>query len=312
MTRAVVTARGKSRPADRVFSGSTTTAGVLILVALAAVAVFLVAQSIPAFTADPADIKGSPSSFWAYVGPLAFGTVWAALLALIIAFPISMGIALFISHYAPRRIAQALGYVIDLLAAVPSVVFGLWGIKVLAPIVTPFYGWLVDNFGWLPFFAGDVSGTGRTILTVAIVLAVMIIPIITALSREIFLQTPVLHEEAALALGATRLEMIQMAVIPFGRAGVVSASMLGLGRALGETMVVAMVLSPAALVSFVLTSSANPSTIAGNIALNFPEAHGVGVNVLIATGLILFVITLIINSVARVIVNRRKAFSGAN
>jgi len=312
MTRAVVSARVKSRPADRVFSGSTTTAGVLILVALAAVAVFLVAQSIPAFMADPADIKGSPSSFWAYVGPLAFGTVWAALLALLIAFPISMGIALFISHYAPRRIAQALGYIIDLLAAVPSVVFGLWGIKVLAPMVTPFYGWLVDNFGWLPFFAGDVSGTGRTILTVAIVLAVMIIPIITALSREIFLQTPVLHEEAALALGATRLEMIQMAVIPFGRAGVVSASMLGLGRALGETMVVAMVLSPAALISFVLTSSANPSTIAGNIALNFPEAHGVGVNVLIATGLILFVITLIINSVARVIVNRRKAFSGAN
>jgi len=312
MTRAVVSARVKSRPADRVFSGSTTAAGVLILVALAAVAVFLVAQSIPAFMADPEDIKGSPSSFWAYVGPLAFGTVWAALLALIIAFPISMGIALFISHYAPRRIAQALGYIIDLLAAVPSVVFGLWGIKVLAPMVTPFYGWLVDNFGWLPFFSGDVSGTGRTILTVAIVLAVMIIPIITALSREIFLQTPVLHEEAALALGATRLEMIQMAVIPFGRAGVVSASMLGLGRALGETMVVAMVLSPAALVSFVLTSSANPSTIAGNIALNFPEAHGVGVNVLIATGLILFVITLIINSVARVIVNRRKAFSGAN
>ena len=312
MTRAVVSARVKSRPADRVFSGSTTAAGVLILVALAAVAVFLVAQSIPAFMADPEDIKGSPSSFWAYVGPLAFGTVWAALLALLIAFPISMGIALFISHYAPRRIAQALGYIIDLLAAVPSVVFGLWGIKVLAPMVTPFYGWLVDNFGWLPFFAGDVSGTGRTILTVAIVLAVMIIPIITALSREIFLQTPVLHEEAALALGATRLEMIQMAVIPFGRAGVVSASMLGLGRALGETMVVAMVLSPAALVSFVLTSSANPSTIAGNIALNFPEAHGVGVNVLIATGLILFVITLIINSVARVIVNRRKAFSGAN
>jgi phosphate transport system permease protein len=313
MTRATAApARAKLRPADRIFSGSTTVAGVLILVALAAVAIFLIAQSIPALVADPAEIKGSPSSFWAYVGPLAFGTIWAALLALLMAFPISMGIALFISHYAPRRIAQALGYIIDLLAAVPSVVFGLWGIKVLAPLVTPFYGWLVDNLGWFPLFAGDVSGTGRTILTVAIVLAVMIIPIITALSREVFLQTPVLHEEAALALGATRLEMIQMAVIPFGRAGVVSAAMLGLGRALGETMVVAMVLSPAAVVSFVLTSSTNPSTIAGNIALNFPEAHGVGVNALIATGLILFVITLLINSVARVIVNRRKAFSGAN
>ncbi|PRY67708.1 phosphate ABC transporter membrane protein 1 (PhoT family) [Glaciihabitans tibetensis] len=311
-TTATPPLRAKVRRADRVFSTSTVVAGILILVALAAVAVFLIAQSIPALLADPSELKGSPSSFWAYVGPLAFGTVWAAFLALLIAFPISIGIALFISHYAPRRVAQGLGYVIDLLAAVPSVVFGLWGIKVLAPMVTPFYGWLVDNFGWFPLFAGSVSGTGKTILTVAIVLAVMIIPIITALSREIFLQTPVLHEEAALALGATRLEMIQMAVLPFGRAGIVSAAMLGLGRALGETMVVAMVLSPAPVISFVLTGSANPSTIAGNIALNFPEAHGIEINALIATGLILFAITLVINSVARVIVNRRKAFSGAN
>jgi phosphate transport system permease protein len=228
------------------------------------------------------------------------------------ALPLSLGIALFISHYAPRRVAQGLGYVIDLLAAVPSVVFGLWGIKVLAPAVTPLYGWLVDNLGWIPLFAPPVSGTGRTILTVAIVLAVMIIPIITAITREVFLQTPVLHEEAALALGATRWEMIQMAVLPFGRPGIISAAMLGLGRALGETMVVAMVLSPAALITIVLTGSQNPSTIAGNIALNFPEAHGVGVNALIATGLILFVITLVINSIARFVINRRKAFSGAN
>ena len=312
MSTTTTAPRAKVRRADRVFSTSTLVAGILILVALAAVAIFLVAESIPALTADPADLKGAPSSFWAYVGPLAFGTVWAAALALLLAFPISMGIALFISHYAPRKVAQGLGYVIDLLAAVPSVVFGLWGIKVLAPLVSPFYGWLVDNFNWVPFFAGQVSGTGKTILTVAIVLAVMIIPIITALSREIFLQTPGLHEEAALALGATRFEMIQMAVLPFGRAGIVSAAMLGLGRALGETMVVAMVLSPAAVISFVLTGSENPSTIAGNIALNFPEAHGVDVNALIATGLILFVITLVINSIARVIVNRRKAFSGAN
>ncbi len=300
------------RRSDGIFRGVTIVAGSLILAMLAAVAVFLLAQSIPAFLVDPAELRGSPSSFWAYVGPLAFGTVWAALLALIMAVPLSIGIALFISHYAPRRIAQALGYVIDLLAAVPSVVFGLWGITVLAPAVTPLYTWLTDNLGWLPFFTPPVSGTGRTILTVAIVLAVMIIPIITALSREVFLQTPVLHQEAALALGATRWEMIRMAVLPFGRAGVISASMLGLGRALGETMVVAMVLSPATIITFVLTGSQNPSTIAGNIALNFPEAHGVGVNALIATGLILFVITLAINSVARYLINRRSAFSGAN
>jgi phosphate transport system permease protein len=301
-----------TRRSDGIFRGVTIVAGALILAALAAVAVFLVAQSIPALVVDPAELKGSPSSFWEFVAPLAFGTVWAALLALIMAVPLSIGIALFISHYAPRRIAQALGYVVDLLAAVPSVVFGLWGITVLAPSVTPFYAWLTENLGWMPFFTPTVSGTGRTILTVAIVLAVMIIPIITAICREIFLQTPVLHQEAALALGATRWEMIRMAVLPFGRAGMISASMLGLGRALGETMVVAMVLSPALVISFVLTGSQNPSTIAGNIALNFPEAHGVGVNALIATGLILFIITLVINSIARYVINRRSAFSGAN
>jgi phosphate transport system permease protein len=312
MTTARVSPRAKLRLGDRVFSTSTVTAGIIILVALAAVAIFLIAQSIPALMADPSELKGSPSSFWEFVAPLAFGTVWAAFLALLMALPISIGIALFISHYAPRRVAQTLGYIIDLLAAVPSVVFGLWGIKVLAPAVTPLYNWLVDNFGWFPLFAPPVSGTGRTVLTVAIVLAVMIIPIITAVTREVFLQTPVLHEEAALALGATRWEMIQMAVLPFGRPGMISAAMLGLGRALGETMVVAMVLSPALVISFVLTSSTNSPTIAGNIALNFPEAHGVGVNALIATGLILFAITFVINSIARVVINRRKAFSGAN
>ncbi|MEO6942486.1 MAG: phosphate ABC transporter permease subunit PstC [Terrimesophilobacter sp.] len=302
----------KTRPGDRIFASSTLAAGIIILAALAAVAVFLIAQSIPALVANPAKLPTAPSSFWEYVAPLAFGTVWAAALALIMALPLSLGIALFISHYAPRKVAQTLGYIIDLLAAVPSVVFGLWGIKVLAPFVQPFYAWLVDNLGWIPLFSAPVSGTGRTILTVAIVLAVMILPIITAVCREVFLQTPVLHEEAALALGATRWEMIRTAVLPFGMPGIISACMLGLGRALGETMVVAMVLSPALVINFVLTGSANPPTIAGNIALNFPEAHGVGVNALIATGLILFVITLLVNSAARVFINRRKAFSGAN
>lgn len=304
-------AKSPSRLGDKIFSRSSLVAGSLILAVLAAVAIFLIAQSIPAFVADPADV-GEGQGFWLYVGPLVFGTVWAAALALVIALPFSIGIALFISHFAPRRLAQGLGYVIDLLAAVPSVVFGLWGITVLAPAVQPFYTWLVDNLGWFPLFAGPVSGTGRTILTVAIVLAVMILPIITALSREIFLQTPRLHEEAALALGATRWEMIRIAVLPFGRPGIISATMLGLGRALGETMAVAMVLSPSVLISFALLQSQNPTTIAANIALNFPEAHDLGVNVLIATGLILFLITLLVNSLARMVINRRKAFSGAN
>jgi phosphate transport system permease protein len=310
--RIVVTLKAKQRLGDVIFSRASRISGIIILVILAAVAVFLTAQSIPAFFADPADLIGSPESLFEYVWPLVFGTLWSATLALLLALPLAVGIALFISHYAPRRLAQILGYVVDLLAAVPSVVFGLWGIGVLAPAVLPAFRWLTDNLGWIPLFAGPVSGTGRTILTAGIVLGVMILPVMTAICREIFIQTPVLHEEAALALGATRWEMITMAVLPFGRPGIISGAMLGLGRALGETMAVAMVLSATGIVTLNLVSSSNPSTIAANIALSFPEAYGVNVNLLIATGLILFIITLIVNSIARYIVNRRKDFSGAN
>ncbi|NUT57626.1 MAG: phosphate ABC transporter permease subunit PstC [Agromyces sp.] len=312
MSTAPTAIKAKQRPGDRVFSGSAVFAGSMILVTLAAVAIFLIVQSIPALVADHEDASILPDNFWSYVGPLVFGTVWAAALALLFAVPISIGIALFISHYAPRRLASVLGYIVDLLAAVPSVVFGLWGIGVLAPAVQPIYSWLVDNLGWFPLFAGPVSGTGRTILTAALVLAVMVLPIMTAICREVFLQTPVLHEEAALALGATRWEMIRTAVLPFGRSGIVSASVLGLGRALGETMAVAMVLSATGAVTFQLLTSVNPTTIAANIALSFPEAYGMNVNVLIATGLILFVVTFIVNAIARWIVSRRKEFSGAN
>lgn len=304
--------RAKQRLGDIVFSRAALISGSAILLILALVAIFLVAQSIPAVVANPDDFVGKPASLWDYVWPLVFGTLWSATLALVMTLPLAIGIALFISHYAPRRLAQLLGYIIDLLAAVPSVVYGLWGIGVLAPAVLPAYQWLTENLGWIPFFAGPVSGTGRTILTAAIVLGVMILPVMTAICREIFIQTPVLHEEAALALGATRWEMITMAVLPFGRPGIISGAMLGLGRALGETMAVAMVLSPQAIITFALLQSANPNTIAANIALSFPESYGVNVNLLIFTGLVLFLITLAVNSIARYIVNRRKDFSGAN
>ncbi len=194
---------------------------------------------------------------------------------------------------------------IDLLAAVPSVVYGLWGIVVLAPFVKPFYGFLNEYLGWIPLFSGQVSGTGRTILTASIVLAVMAIPIMTAVMREIFLQAPTLNEEAALALGATRWEMIRLSVLPFAKSGIVSAIMLGLGRALGETMAIALVLSVSTNVTFQMLTAQNPSTIAANIALQFAEAQGTALNALIATGLILFVITLVINMLARFIVRKR-------
>ena len=299
------------RLGDRVFAGLSTSAGVFILLVLAGVAIFLTVEGLPGILADPSEVK-SGQHFIPYVWPLVFGTLLAGTLALAMAMPIAIGVALFISHYAPRRLGQILGYMIDLLAAVPSVVYGLWGRQYFSSALVPFYGWLEKHLGFLPFFKGPASVTGRTILTASIVLAVMVLPIVTAICREIFLQTPRLHEEAALALGATKWEMIRMAVFPYARSGIVSAAMLGLGRALGETMAVAMVLSASGVVSFNLISATNPSTIAANIALGFKESSGLSVNALIASGLVLFVITFLVNFAARAVVNRRKEFSGAN
>ncbi len=294
-----------NRVGDRVFSGMSRGAGLVILVTLAGVALFLIWRALPALTADPSEIgpggsEGNGSGFLPYVGTLVFGTVWASVIALSIAVPFGIAIALFISHYAPRRLSRTLGYVIDLLAAIPSVVYGLWGIFVLAPAMAKHvYPWFNDHLGFIPFFSGKVLASGRSMATVGLVLAVMILPIITAISREVFLQTPRLNEEAALALGATRWEMIRIAVLPYGRSGVISGAMLGLGRALGETMAVALILAPANVYSFKLFTSQNPNTIAANIALQFPESTGLEVNTLIATGLVLFAITLFVNVMSR-------------
>jgi phosphate transport system permease protein len=291
----------RQRLGDRVFANLTRLAGLTILVALLGVGIFLTTEGLPALTA-PSDKLGGAANFLTYVGPLVFGTLLAAVLALVIATPLSLGVALVISHYAPRRLAKPLGYLVDLLAAVPSVVYGLWGLAFLGVRLTPVYAWLEKHLGWLPLFAGPASTTGRTILTAGIVLAIMVLPIITAITREIFVQTPLLNQEAALALGATRWEMVRLAVLPYARSGIVSAVMLGLGRALGETMAVAMVLSASGVVSFNLISNTNPSTIAANIALKFPDSTGIAVNALVATGLVLFVITFVVNFAARAIV----------
>jgi phosphate transport system permease protein len=293
----------RRRLGDLVFANLTRSAAILILLSLAGVAIFLTIEGAPAFSAGPDDLSGS-ANFVAYVWPLVFGTLLAAVLALVIALPLAIGVALTVSHYAPRRIATLIGYMVDLLAAVPSVIYGLWGGLFLGKHLVPVYEWLEEHVSWIPFFAGPASTTGRTILTASIVLAIMILPIITAISREIFAQTPRLNEEAALALGATRWEMIRLSVFPYARSGIVSAAMLGLGRALGETMAVAMVLSASGVITFNLISSTNPSTIAANIALTFADATGLQVNALIASGLVLFVITFAVNFAARWIVSR--------
>jgi phosphate transport system permease protein len=278
---------------------------------LAGVAIFLISEAWPAATAPAHDIPGG-QGLTAYIAPLIFGTLLAASIALLIATPLAVAIALYVTYYAPRRLAAGMGYVIDLLAAIPSIVYGFWGIAALAPALQPFYVWAADHLGFIPLFAGPASTTGKTMLTAGVMLAVMILPIISAISREVFGQVPALHREAALALGATRWEMIRMAVLPYGKSGVIGGAMLGLGRALGETLAIAIVLSASGGITFNLISSTNPSTIAANIALKFPESTGLDVNTLIASGLALFVITLGVNMLARWVVNRRADFSGAN
>jgi phosphate transport system permease protein len=280
-----------------------------------AIAAFLVYRAVPAlqdntgsFLTDKAwDPNAIPPRFG--ILALAFGTLLSSVLALLLAFPVAMGVALFISHYAPRRLAGPLGYVVDLLAAVPSVVYGLWGIFFLNDRIKDTSAFLHDHLGFLPIFRSDEI-YGRSILLASVVLAIMILPIIAALSREVFLQVPVANQEAALALGATRWEMIRLAVLPFGRPGIIGATMLGLGRALGETIAVALVLSPGFLVSLRILEPAQGNTIAANIALAFGEASATGRGALIASGLVLFAITLVVNVIARAVIYRRREFAG--
>jgi len=295
---------GKRRLGDRVFSNLSVAAAVTILALLAGVAFFLLVEALPAVEASPSELPGD-QSLVDYIAPLAFGTLLAASIAVLIAVPLAGAAALFLSHIAPRRIVLALGYLVDLLAAVPSIVYGLWGIFVLGPAAVGPMEWLQEKLGFLPFFEGPASATGRTMLVAGLVLAVMILPIVSAVAREVFSQTPRKLQEGALALGATRWEMLRMTVLPFGRSSIISGAMLGLGRALGETMAVTIILSVSGIVTFNLISQANPSTIAANIALDFPESSGLAINTLIASGLVLFAITLVTNLGARAIIARQ-------
>lgn len=296
---AEVARRGTGKLGNAIFKNTSTGAALIIFAALAAVATFLIIQAWPVLVQPDLKFaaKGYPqgATLAQIIGALVFGTVLASAIAMLIAVPISIGIALFISHYAPRKLAAFLGYLVDMLAAIPSVVFGLWGGKWLIPKLIPFYQWLADHLGWIPLFAGPASPNGRVLMSASLILAIMVLPIITAIAREVFLQTPRLHEEAALALGTTKWEMIKMAVLPFGRSGIVSASMLGLGRALGETMAVVMVLSAGNTYSCAILQDAKHSTIAANIASQFGEAFANDRSMLIATGLVLFMITMVVN-----------------
>ncbi|MFW6691983.1 phosphate ABC transporter permease subunit PstC [Streptomyces sp. MAR4 CNX-425] len=308
--------KGGSRRGDKVFSGLSKGSGITLLLIMGAIAAFLAYRASLALADNEGnflttfewDANSVPPKFG--IAVLAFGTVVSSVIAMVIAVPVAVGIALFITHYAPRKLAAPIAYVIDLLAAVPSIVYGLWGALFLVPHLVGPYEWLDRYLGWTVVLSFDGTAP-RSLMTAGILLAVMILPIITNVSREVFAQTPRLQEEAALALGATRWEVIRTTVIPFGRSGVISASMLGLGRALGETMAVATVLSPSALLSAEILQ-AGGGTFAQNIAASFGESGQFGRDALIASGLVLFVITLLVNGAARLIIARRKEYSGAD
>ncbi len=307
---------GRGRLGDRVFAGLTSGAGLFVVVLIGLVAAFLLIRALPAIFQDKSnfltartwDVDGSSLDFG--VLPLLSVTVLISLVAMVIAVPVAIGIALFISQYAPARVARPVAYVIDLLAAIPSIIYGIWGIAVLAPKIQPLADLLSRRAGWFPLFA-DYNVKGGTIFTGGVVLAVMILPIVTAVCRDVFERTPRDNIEAAWALGSTRWEMIRLAVLPYGRPGLISGAMLGLGRALGETIAISLILSKVSdsgpfSYSIFNGGETFASKIANNASeFNSPQQTGA----YIAAGLVLFVLTFAVNAAARSVVNRRKEFS---
>jgi phosphate transport system permease protein len=304
------------RPGDRAFKGLSRGSGIFILVTMAAIAAFLVWRAIPSLQANTVSFfttqvwfpDQTPVVFG--IAALTFGTLMTAAIAMLLAVPVGIGIALFIAHYASRRLAAGLAFVTDLLAAVPSIIFGMWGLQFLTPHMAGLGQWLNDYLGFIPLFSNDTGQYSKSILIAGVVLAIMVLPTVSAITREVFVQVPRAHIEAALALGATRWEMVRLAVFPFSRPGMISASMLGLGRALGETIAVALILSASYEINPHITAPGG-NTFAANIALRWNEAGDIGLSALVASGLVLFVITLGVNIAARVIISRRSEFSGA-
>ncbi|HKP42613.1 phosphate ABC transporter permease subunit PstC [Mycobacterium sp.] len=305
---------GSGRLGDKLFHAIAVAAGATIVIAIALIAIFLLIRAIPSLAVNHANFFTSTEFNTSDAANLAFGirdlfmvTVLTSVFALLLAVPVAIGIALFLTHYAPKRLSRPLSVMVDLLAAVPSIIFGLWGIFVLAPKLRPVAEFLNENLGWLFLFKeGNVSlAGGGTIFTAGIVLAAMILPIITSVTREVFRQTPLAHIEAAQALGATKWEVVRMTVLPYGRSGIVAASMLGLGRALGETVAVLIILRSAAhpgqwsLFDGGYTFASKIASAAAEFSAPLPTGA------YIAAGFVLFALTFIVNATARAIAGGR-------
>jgi phosphate ABC transporter permease protein PstC len=305
--RSLVERPPRSRLADPLLRWTLTGLAALILVLIAFFFIRLFIEAKPAF--DKYGYIGFifhsewvPSQQLYGALPLLVGTLITSVIALVIGVPVAIATALYITELAPDRVRGPLTITVELLAAVPSVVYGLWGIQVLAPKLQPAEQWVSDKLGFLPFVGGETSIPNYFIA--GLILAIMIVPIVSAISREVMATVPADHKEAALALGATRWEMIKMSVLPYSRAGISGAAMLGLGRAIGETIAVTIVIGNAPDIG--KTVFAQGYTLAAVIANEVGEAASDPTHraALIAAGLVLFVLTLIVNAIARYYVNR--------
>lgn len=314
---------GASDRADIIYRGVARLGGVIVLAIMLAIGVFLLFRAWQAISADGWKFLWTqawePDAGNFGIAAVLVGTVLIALVAVSFALPLSLGTALYISEYAPLKLRRTLVSMVDLMAAIPSVVYGLWGFFALQGSIVPIAQWIATYFSWIPIFKVDGYDPNDPLSTTTvftsstfiagIVVALMITPIMTSIMREVFSQAPIGEREGALGLGATRWGMIRSVILPFGVGGIIGGTMLGLGRALGETIAVYMIISPVFIIQpHILQNGA--SSISSLIALKYGEASEFGMSALMAAGLALFIVTLIVNFAASAIVARSR--SGAS
>lgn len=310
---------------DAVFVAGARIVGASVLVITGGVGLFLALQTVPTFRRYGIDFligeRWAPEADVLGIAGVLVGTVSIALLAMTVAFPLALLTALYISEYAPGRIKPLLVSLVDLMAAIPSIVYGLWGFFLMMPHVAGLAYWLQRNFSWVPFF--DIRGTDpdspiwdtsryiASAFCASVAVAMMVMPMACAVMRQVFSQTPPGEREAALALGATRWGVVTNVVLPFGRGGIIGGTMLGLGRALGETIAVALIIAPAFEIKWnVLEVGTN--SVSALIAVQFSEASPAQLSALLAAGFVLFLLTLVVNTCAAIVVNRSRSGADAD
>jgi phosphate transport system permease protein len=304
-----------TRP-DQIYRAFCLTCGLATLVVLVLIGAFLLIRAWPALkvagwrfltTEQLPPVINDHTTFG--IRALIFGTIEISTIALIVAVPVSIATALFISDYAPRQLRRPMTSVVEVLAAVPSLVYGLWGFFFLQPRVVPISQWLNQHLGWIPVFKVSETLFASSPFIAGLVVSLMVIPISTSVMREVFSQAPPAEKEGALALGATRWAMVRAVVLPFGAGGIIGGSMLGLGRALGETIAVAIILSTMQTFNPHILQSGG-ATIPATIALRFGESNGLALSALMAAGAALFGMTLLVNTAASMVVARSRSGQG--